>query len=212
MAVEVKRVAGKFSLMSAELLATHLIQNANHQSSSLESTKARSAEAGCLPVPNLRESESRNEELGNTHFLMSQNSIEAFDREISIDSSHTQTRDRVLDIVLVHTDNVRQYKLPFHWDSSSTVALDTNCEHRFYRIHMTGTRSQILRWRPTNRIENPHHRAFGFVGSWRFRKGSTRLNRCYRNGNRLVQNMTMNIRTRIAARSRQQFGMLQRSR
>ena len=196
--------------MSAELLATHLIQNVNHQSSSLESTKARSAEAGCLPVPNLRELESRNEELDN--FLMGQNSIEAFDRGTLVDSSHTQTRDRVLDIVLVHTDNVRQYKLPFHWDSSSTVALDTNCEHRFYRIRMTGTRLQILRWRQTNRIENPHHRAFGFVGSWRFRTGLIRLNRCFRNGNRLVQNKTMNIRNRILARLRWSLGMPKRSR
>jgi hypothetical protein len=186
--------------MSAELLATHLIQNVNHQSSSLESTKARSAEAGCLPVPNLRELESRNEELGNTHFLMGQNSIEAFDREISIDSSRTQTRDLVLDIVLVHTDNVRQCKLPFHWDNSSTVALDTNCEHRFYHTRMPGTHSQILRWRPANRIESPHRRAFGFVGSWRFRTVLIRLNRCFRNGNRLVQNKTMNIRNRILAR------------
>jgi hypothetical protein len=186
--------------MSAELLATHLIQNVNRQSPNLVSTKARSAEAGCLPVPNLRELESRNEELGNTHFLMGQNPIEAFDREISIDSSRTQTRDLVLDIVLVHTDNVRQCKLPFHWDNSSTVALDTNCEHRFYHTRMPGTHSQILRWRPANHIESPHRRAFGFVGSWRFRTVLIRLNRCFRNGNRLVQNKTMNIRNRILAR------------
>ena len=186
--------------MSAELLATHLIQNVNRQSSSLESTKARSAEAGCLRVPNLRELESRNEELDSTHFLRGQNSIEAFDHGTLIDNSHTQTRDLALDIVLAHTDIVRQYKLPFHLDNSSTAALDTNCEHRFYRIRMTGTRLQILRWRPTNRIENPHHRAFGFAGSWRFRTGLVRLNRCLRNGNRLVQNKTMNIRNRILAR------------
>ena len=199
--------------MSAEPLATHLIQNANRQSPNLVSTKARSAEAGCLPVPNLRELESRNEELGNTHFLMGQNSIEAFDRENSIDSSHTQTRDLVLDIVLLaHTDNVRQYKLPNHWDSSNTVALDTNCGQRFYRTRKPGTRSQILRWRPTNRIENPHHRAFGFVGSWRFRTGLIRLNRCLRNGNRLVQNKTMNIRNRILASLRWSIGLPQRSR
>ena len=198
--------------MSAALLATHLIQNVNRQSSNLVSTKARSAKAGCLPVPNLRELESRNVVPGNTHFLMSQNSIGAFDRGTLIDSLHTQTRNRVLDIVLAHTDNVRQYKLPFHWDSSSTVALDTNCEHRFYRIRMTGTRSQILRWRPTNRIENPHHRAFGFVGSWRFRTVLIRLNRCLRNGNRLVQNKTMNIRNRILARLRWSLGLPKRSR
>jgi hypothetical protein len=199
-------------LKSAEQLAAHLIQSANRRNSNSVNTRARSAEAECLLVRNLRDWESRIGAIDSTRFFVSQNSTGAFDHGTLIDSSHTQTRDPVLDIVLAHTDNVRQYKLPFHWDSSSTVALDTNCEHRFYRIRMTGTRLQILRWRPTNRIENPHHRAFGFVGSWRFRKGSTRLNRCYRNGNRLVQNKTMNIRTRIAARSRQQFGVLQRSR
>jgi hypothetical protein len=198
--------------MSAELLATHLIQNANRQSPNLVSTKARSAEAGCLPVPNLRELESWNEELGNIHFRMGQNSIEAFDHGTLIDSSHTQTRDPVLDIVLAHTDNVRQYKFPFHWDSSNTVVLDANCDHRYHRTRMPGTRLQILRWRPTNRIESPHHRASGFVGSWRFRTGLIRLIHCSRNGNRLVQNKTMNIRNRILARLRWSLGVPKRSR
>jgi len=197
--------------MSAALLASHLIQNVNRRNSNLVSTKALSAEAGCLPAPNLRELEYRNEVLDSTHFLRGQNSIEAFDRGTLIDSSHTQTRDRVLDIVLAHTDIVRQHKLPFHWDSSNTVVLDANCDHRYHRTRMPGTRLQILRWRPTNRIESPHHRASGFVGSWRFRTGLIRLIHCSRNGNRLVQNKTMNIRNRILARLRWSIGLPQRS-